>query len=164
VHQELVAPALQDLQQVELAPGSPANPHSLTREEVFVVLDGDATVEIGGVRQVARRGDAIVVPADVEFALAYDGVTPLRLVCCLPVGGQASLPGGDPFTPPWAFTYLKYASAPRPTDPKSAAGPVIGTVPPIVIVVGVTPGVPPANATGASTHAAAVAMSARFIR
>ena len=88
--------------QVELAPGSPANPHSLTREEVFVVLDGDATVEIGGVRQVARRGDAIVVPADVEFALANDGVTPLRLVCCLPVGGQASLPGGDPFTPPWA--------------------------------------------------------------
>ena len=45
-----------------------------------------------------------------------------------------------PLTPPCAFTYLKYASAPRPTEANSAAGPVIGTVPPIVIVVDVTPG------------------------
>ena len=54
-----------------------------------------------------------------------------------------------------AFTYLKYASAPRPTEANSAAGPVIGTVPPIVIVVDVTPGVLPASAAGTSTaHAA----------
>ncbi len=52
-----------------------------------------------------------------------------------------------PLTPPSALTYLKYASAPRPTEPKSAAGPVSGTVPPIVIVVAVTPGAadPPAR-------------------
>ena len=56
-----------------------------------------------------------------------------------------------PFTPPCALTYLKYASAPRPTEPKSAAGPVIGTVPPIVIVVAVTPGVLAANAVGTAT-------------
>ena len=55
-----------------------------------------------------------------------------------------------PFTPPCALTYLKYASAPDPTDANSAAGPVIGTVPPIVIVLAVTPGAPPASATGAS--------------
>ena len=60
-----------------------------------------------------------------------------------------------PFTPPCALTYLKYASAPRPTEPKSAAGPVIGTVPPIVIVLAVTPGEPPASATGARQQAAA---------
>jgi mannose-6-phosphate isomerase-like protein (cupin superfamily) len=47
-------------------------------------------------------GDAIVVPPDVEFALANDGDEPLRLLCCLPVGGQARMVGGEPFTPPWA--------------------------------------------------------------
>lgn len=88
---------------VEIAPRTPATPHSLTREEIFVVLDGHAAVDIGGVRAAAHPGDAIVVPADVEFALTNDGETPLRLLCCLPVGGQGRLPGGDPFTPPWAL-------------------------------------------------------------
>jgi len=87
---------------VEIAPGTPATPHSLTREEVFVVLEGEATVEIDGVRQSARPGDAIVVPAEVELALANEGDQPLRLLCCLPVGGQGRIADGDPFTPPWA--------------------------------------------------------------
>ena len=87
---------------VDIAPGTPATPHSLTREEVFVVLDGEATVEIDGVGDVAGPGDAIVVPAGVEFALANDGDQPLRLLCCLPVGGQGRIADGDPFTPPWA--------------------------------------------------------------
>ena len=67
---------------VDIAPLTPATPHSLTREEVFVVLDGEAAVDIGGVRASAQPGDAIVVPADVEFALANDGDAPLRLLCC----------------------------------------------------------------------------------
>ena len=87
---------------VDIAPGTPAAPHSLTREEVFVVLDGEAAVEIDGVCQSARPGDAIVVPAGAEFALANDSGRPLRLLCCLPVGGQGRIAGGDPFTPPWA--------------------------------------------------------------
>ena len=87
---------------VDIAPGTPATPHSLTREEVFVVLDGEAAVEIDGVCQCARPGDAIVVPAGVEFALENDSDRPLRLLCCLPVGGQGRIAGGDPFTPPWA--------------------------------------------------------------
>lgn len=87
---------------VEIAPRTPATPHSLTREEVIVVLNGEATVEIDGVGDAARPGDAIVVPAGVEFALANDGDQPLRLLCCLPVGGQGRIADGDPFTPPWA--------------------------------------------------------------
>jgi hypothetical protein len=50
---------------VEILPGAPATPHSLTRE-------------------------------------ANAGAGPLRLLCCLPVGGQARLPDGSTFTPPWA--------------------------------------------------------------
>ena len=87
---------------VDIAPSTPATPHSLTREEVFVVLDGEATVEIDGVRQSARPGDAIVVPAEAQLALANEGDQPLRLLCCLPVGGQGRVADGEPFTPPWA--------------------------------------------------------------
>lgn len=50
----------------------------------------------------AETGDAIVVPAGVEFELANAGAVPLRLVCCLPVGGQGVIGDGAPFTPPWA--------------------------------------------------------------
>ena len=38
----------------------------------------------------------------VPFALAPVGAEPLRALCCLPVGAQARMPGGEPFTPPWA--------------------------------------------------------------
>ena len=79
-----------------------ATPHSLTREEVFVVLEGAASVRIAGNETHAAAGDAIVVPAGPEFELANAGAGPLRLLCCLPVGGQARLPDGSTFTPPWA--------------------------------------------------------------
>ena len=88
--------------QVEIDAGTPATPHSLTREEVFVVLAGRASVRLDGVESTAGPGDAIVVPPGVAFALACEGESPVRLLCCLPVGGQARLDDGTTFTPPWA--------------------------------------------------------------
>jgi mannose-6-phosphate isomerase-like protein (cupin superfamily) len=87
---------------VEIAPGAPGTPHQLTREEVFVVLDGRADVRIGDEVSTATPGDAIVVPAGVPFALTAAGEQPLRALCVLPVGGQAHLGDGVPFVPPWA--------------------------------------------------------------
>jgi len=87
---------------VEIAPGAPTTPHALTREEVFVVVEGTASVRLGDITDTASPGDAIVVPADVSLELTNAGETPLRLVCCLPVGGQARLADGSTFTPPWA--------------------------------------------------------------
>ena len=87
---------------VEILPGTPATPHALTREEVFVVLEGKASVRIGDNAGQAEAGDAIVVPAGAEFELANAGAEPLWLLCCLPVGGQARLADGSTFTPPWA--------------------------------------------------------------
>ena len=88
--------------QVELEPGTSSPPHSLTREEVFVVLEGIATVEIDGLGATASPGDAIVVPAATTFTLANLGPSSLRMLCCFPVGGQAALDDGSTFTPPWA--------------------------------------------------------------
>jgi quercetin dioxygenase-like cupin family protein len=87
---------------VEILPRTPATPHSLTREEVFVVLQGTASVRLAGDEEIATVGDAIVVPADVELELANAGDDPLLLICCLPVGGQGRLADGITFTPPWA--------------------------------------------------------------
>ena len=88
---------------VELRPGAPGAPHRLTREEVFVVLEGAAEVRLGDAVTSAGPGDAIVVPPDIPFALAAAGGRPLRALCCLPVGGQGIMGDGDPFTPPWAL-------------------------------------------------------------
>lgn len=67
-----------------------------------MVLAGRAAVRIGDQEQEAGPGDAIVVPPDTPFALAAAGDETLRALCCLPVGGQARLRGGEPFVPPWA--------------------------------------------------------------
>ena len=87
---------------VEIDPDTPATPHRLTREEVFVVLSGRAQVRIDGRSAVADTGDVIVVPADVPFELAASGSERMRALCVFPVGGQAMLDDGEPFTPPWA--------------------------------------------------------------
>jgi mannose-6-phosphate isomerase-like protein (cupin superfamily) len=86
---------------VEIAPGAPATPHALTHEEVFVVLEGEATVRIGDIDGSATAGSTIVVPADTPFQVTSAGDTPLRMLCCFPVGGKAMV-GDDTFTPPWA--------------------------------------------------------------
>lgn len=87
---------------VELVPGTPPTPHQVTREEVFVVLAGTARVNLAGTESTAQTGDAIVVPANTSFEISAAGTAPVRAICCLPVGGQARLPGGQTFTPPWA--------------------------------------------------------------
>ena len=86
---------------VEIAPGTPATPHRLTREEIFVVLAGNASVRLDRTTDTAAPGDAIVVPPDTDFALANAGDVPLRLLCCMPVGGRARLADGTVITPPW---------------------------------------------------------------
>lgn len=88
---------------VEIAPGTPATPHEVTREEVFVILSGRARVRIGDEHAEASPGDAIVVPPYTRFELSNAGEEPLCALCCLPVGGQARLHGGEPFTPPWSL-------------------------------------------------------------
>lgn len=86
---------------VRLTPSASTAPHSLTREEVFVVLSGCVRVVLAGQSELAQAGDAIVVPAETEVVLACEGAA-AELLCCLPVGGQARLQGGVLFTPPWA--------------------------------------------------------------
>lgn len=86
---------------VEIDPDTPATPHSLTREEVFVVLAGTARVTLAGNTDRANAGDTFVVAADTQFQVTNDGHDVLKMLCCLPVGGQARTDSAT-FTPPWA--------------------------------------------------------------
>ncbi|MBS2018218.1 MAG: cupin domain-containing protein [Deltaproteobacteria bacterium] len=87
---------------VTLAPHTPGTPHSVTREEIFVVVRGEAAVTIGETTHHVKAGGAVVVPALTTFSLANDGDVELEAVVVFPVGGQAVLPTGATFTPPWA--------------------------------------------------------------
>jgi quercetin dioxygenase-like cupin family protein len=85
---------------LRLSAGHASPPHSLDREEVFVVLSGAVTARYAGYAETARAGGALIVPAGIEFSVvAGDG--PAEAICTLPVGGTALL-DGERITPPWA--------------------------------------------------------------
>jgi quercetin dioxygenase-like cupin family protein len=87
---------------VRFSAGAASAPHSLTREEIFVVLAGELRVEWEDGHQLAREGDAIVVPAEVTFTARAIGEAPVEMLCCFPVGGRARLASGELITPPWS--------------------------------------------------------------
>jgi len=85
---------------IRFSPGHASPPHSLDREEVFVVLSGELTVRYAGHAETAPAGGALIVPAGPEFSLvAQHGAA--EAVCTFPVGGTALL-DGERITPPWA--------------------------------------------------------------
>src|SRR3954454_17662545 len=86
---------------ITLAPGTPGTPHSIDREEIFVALSGQARVELGGQDAALAPGDALIVPAGESFSLSNPGAEPFTALALAPVGACATLPGGEPFSPPW---------------------------------------------------------------
>ncbi|MEU7001665.1 cupin domain-containing protein [Nonomuraea sp. NPDC046570] len=83
-------------------PGAPANPHTVDREEIFVLISGRALAALEGEEHHLVAGDALIVPAGTSFALGNPHDEPLEMVAVLPVGGRAHMPGKEAFVPPWA--------------------------------------------------------------
>jgi quercetin dioxygenase-like cupin family protein len=79
----------------------PSPPHALTREEVFVVLDGTLTALFADREETVAAGGALILPAGEQFELVARSA-PAEAVCLLPVGGTATL-DGQQITPPWAL-------------------------------------------------------------
>src|SRR5262249_14577681 len=86
---------------VRIAPGTPGAPHQLTREEVFVVLEGRARATLNGTDYDLVAGDGFIVPPHTGFSLANPYAESFRAVAVLPVGGTAVV-DGNAFVPPWA--------------------------------------------------------------
>lgn len=86
---------------ITMAPGTPATPHAISREEIFVALSGVARIQLDGRDQALAAGDTLVVPAGETFALSNPGADPFTALAMVPVGAEAVFPGGERFTPPW---------------------------------------------------------------
>jgi quercetin dioxygenase-like cupin family protein len=85
---------------VKFRADQPSPKHAVSRQEVFVVLDGTVTAQFDDHAETVAAGGALIVPAHVEFSLVARGGD-AEAVCVLPVGG-AAIADGVEFTPPWA--------------------------------------------------------------
>jgi quercetin dioxygenase-like cupin family protein len=86
---------------VRFEPDQPSPPHSLSREEIFVVIEGSLTAHYGDREETADAGGALIVPPGERFTLLATGHA-AEAVCVMPAGGQAIIDGGA-FVPPWAM-------------------------------------------------------------
>ena len=88
---------------VTLAPHAAGGLHSLSREEVLVALSGTAEARIGEAVHRFAAGDAIVIPAETEFALSNPGDGPFEAIAVLPVGAHVRMGDAPAFIPPWTL-------------------------------------------------------------
>ena len=85
---------------IRFGPDAPSPTHSLTREETFLVLSGTLDARYADHVETAGPGDALIVPAEVEFSVTASR-GPAEAICVMPVGGEAVTAQGT-FVPPWA--------------------------------------------------------------
>jgi mannose-6-phosphate isomerase-like protein (cupin superfamily) len=87
---------------IVVAPGHESDaPHTLDRDEVFMVLSGTVCLSEGG--EHLGPGDATVVPAGEKIQLSNPGAEPAEVIVAIPAGFSAKMADGTSFgTPPWA--------------------------------------------------------------
>src|SRR4051795_230806 len=61
---------------IELAPGSTSPRHHMSREEVFLALDGHAVADVEGTEHPLGPGDCLILPAGTDFTLHVPGRRP----------------------------------------------------------------------------------------
>jgi mannose-6-phosphate isomerase-like protein (cupin superfamily) len=82
-------------------PGHESMPHTLDRDEVFVVLSGSLRLSPDG--PVLGPGDSAVVPAGAPIAAANPAGEPAEVYVAIQAGFTAFKQDGEVFgTPPWA--------------------------------------------------------------
>jgi quercetin dioxygenase-like cupin family protein len=85
---------------LRLEPDQPSPRHALSREEIFVVLEGALTARYSDRDETASAGGALIVPPGEQFTLLATGHA-AEAVCVMPAGGEAITDDGA-FVPPWA--------------------------------------------------------------
>jgi quercetin dioxygenase-like cupin family protein len=86
---------------LELSPGLAGEPHTVDREEVFVLQQGSLSATVGDDKHELVPGDALIVPPGVMFNLANNGEENAVVTVCSSAGVTASL-NGVTIAPPWA--------------------------------------------------------------
>jgi quercetin dioxygenase-like cupin family protein len=86
---------------VDVAPGARSEPHTVSREEVFLLRSGRISVEVGDEVHEPSPGDAVIVPPDTHLRLNNIGTEPALLTVCTSKGMLGTL-NGKTIAPPWA--------------------------------------------------------------
>jgi quercetin dioxygenase-like cupin family protein len=87
----------------DFAPHTPGQAHSMSREELILVLAGALDVELGQERFTARQGDAILVPAGSLFRVSNNADRAAQAWVVTTLGMTATMARDQQLvTPPWA--------------------------------------------------------------
>jgi quercetin dioxygenase-like cupin family protein len=86
---------------LEVGAGTVGVPHRVSREEVLLVLAGELTVTIAGVRAALGAGEVAFVPAGALFGLDNVSGAPATAWVTTSVGLEATLADGSTISPPW---------------------------------------------------------------
>src|SRR6185437_13459421 len=66
--------------EVEMTQGASGPPHVFDSEQIWTVLDGEASVHIAGETEILGRGDTVVIPPELERQIVAR--TDVRLMVC----------------------------------------------------------------------------------
>jgi mannose-6-phosphate isomerase-like protein (cupin superfamily) len=80
--------------------GDEPEPHTLDRDEIFMVLSG--TVRTAPDGEELGPGDAVVVPAGEPIRLVNTGTEPAELYIAIRSGFTGTMADGTKVRPPWA--------------------------------------------------------------
>jgi quercetin dioxygenase-like cupin family protein len=86
----------------EVPAGSGGQVHTISREEVFLVLSGSLEFTIDGGSRLLGVGDVAIAPAGSTLGVANPTEEPARMWVTTSVGLTATLPDGSQISPPWA--------------------------------------------------------------
>lgn len=87
---------------VDMRPGQEGPPHLIDTEQVWTVLHGSATIDIGGDAVVVAAGDTVVVPGAVPRRVVAGPDAGLAAIVVGEAGARAGLVDGtDKGVPAW---------------------------------------------------------------
>jgi quercetin dioxygenase-like cupin family protein len=87
---------------LDVAPGSVGTGHTVSREEVLLMLTGTLHVTVGdAAAEASGPGDVIVVPPGGSLRVDNPGDEPASAWVTTSVGLQATLADGSTLSPPW---------------------------------------------------------------
>ena len=86
---------------VDMRAGAAGPPHAFDTEQIWTLLDGGATIELGGETIAMATGDTVVLPADVPRRVVADPAKGFAAIVTAPAGGCASTPDGARVVPAW---------------------------------------------------------------
>lgn len=86
----------------EVPAGSVGVAHTISREEVFLVLSGSLEITIDGTGRPLAAGDAAVAPAGSRITVSNRTQEPALMWVTTSRGLTATLGDGSRISPPWA--------------------------------------------------------------